>query len=171
MHDKLSEKLLKDFHGNAPTVNNTLKGTLPNLTKKAKVFVAQRLKENEYFRFGINGGGCSGFQYTMTNDATISEKDVLFSESPRAVVDKESLNYVWGSTIDLSGDKFSASLTVDNPCAKMSCGCGTSFNFDPKFLEEMEKKDAKPPVEIDGPSGLEPTRYGDWERKGIAYDF
>ena len=47
MHDKLSEKLLKDFHGNAPTVNNTLKGTLPNLTKKAKVFVAQRLKEND----------------------------------------------------------------------------------------------------------------------------
>lgn len=22
-----------------------------------------------------------------------------------------------------------------------------------------------------GPSGVEPTRYGDWERKGIAYDF
>jgi hypothetical protein len=27
------------------------------------------------------------------------------------------------------------------------------------------------PVEIDGPSGPEPTRHGDWERKGIAYDF
>lgn len=27
------------------------------------------------------------------------------------------------------------------------------------------------PVELDGPSGLEPTRHGDWERKGIAYDF
>lgn len=25
--------------------------------------------------------------------------------------------------------------------------------------------------EIDGPAGKEPTRYGDWERKGIAYDF
>ena len=25
--------------------------------------------------------------------------------------------------------------------------------------------------EIDGPSGPEPTRYGDWERKGIASDF
>ena len=76
-------------------------------------------------------------RYTMTNDESISEKDVLFSESPRAVVDKESLNYVWGSTIDLSGDKFSASLTVDNPCAKMSCGCGTSFNFDPKFFSSL----------------------------------
>ncbi len=25
--------------------------------------------------------------------------------------------------------------------------------------------------EIDGPSGVEPTRYGDWERKGIVSDF
>ena len=25
--------------------------------------------------------------------------------------------------------------------------------------------------EIGGPSGPEPTRYGDWERKGICYDF
>ena len=27
------------------------------------------------------------------------------------------------------------------------------------------------PPEINGPSGKEPTRNGDWERKGIAYDF
>lgn len=27
------------------------------------------------------------------------------------------------------------------------------------------------PAEIDGPKGPEPTRYGDWERKGIASDF
>ncbi|HXQ12684.1 MAG TPA: DUF1674 domain-containing protein [Caulobacteraceae bacterium] len=30
---------------------------------------------------------------------------------------------------------------------------------------------ANPPPEIGGPSGPEPTRYGDWERKGIAVDF
>ena len=27
------------------------------------------------------------------------------------------------------------------------------------------------PIEVNGPKGLEPTRYGDWERKGICYDF
>jgi len=31
---------------------------------------------------------------------------------------------------------------------------------------------AKPlPKELDGPKGPEPTRYGDWENKGIASDF
>lgn len=32
-------------------------------------------------------------------------------------------------------------------------------------------KDDKKPKEIGGPKGLEPTRYGDWERKGICVDF
>lgn len=32
-----------------------------------------------------------------------------------------------------------------------------------------EKK--KKPAEVGGPEGLEPTRYGDWERKGIVSDF
>ena len=30
---------------------------------------------------------------------------------------------------------------------------------------------AKMPKELGGPSGPEPTRYGDWERKGICVDF
>ena len=45
-----------------------------------------------------------------------------------------------------------------------------------KALEEVyernfQKKNSEYPVEINGPSKLEPTRYGDWERKGIISDF
>lgn len=36
--------------------------------------------------------------------------------------------------------------------------------------QEVESK-KKRPNEVGGPSGPEPTRYGDWERKGIASDF
>jgi hypothetical protein len=32
-------------------------------------------------------------------------------------------------------------------------------------------KPATPPTEIGGPEGPEPTRYGDWERKGVCVDF
>ncbi len=35
-----------------------------------------------------------------------------------------------------------------------------------QFSDEPKK-----PKELGGPKGLEPTRYGDWERKGICYDF
>jgi hypothetical protein len=45
-----------------------------------------------------------------------------------------------------------------------------------RALEEAENRrraviPAKPPKEIDGRSGPEPTRFGDWENKGIASDF
>jgi hypothetical protein len=30
---------------------------------------------------------------------------------------------------------------------------------------------APPPAEIGGPKGPEPTRYGDWEKKGLISDF
>jgi hypothetical protein len=36
---------------------------------------------------------------------------------------------------------------------------------------EREKNAAPKPKEIGGPEGPDPTRYGDWERKGIASDF
>ncbi len=45
-----------------------------------------------------------------------------------------------------------------------------------RALEEAAaRRAARPPVDLPpeegGPSGLEPTRYGDWERKGLASDF
>ena len=44
-----------------------------------------------------------------------------------------------------------------------------------RALEEAaERRKAAPeakPAELGGPSGLEPMRYGDWERKGLAVDF
>jgi hypothetical protein len=37
--------------------------------------------------------------------------------------------------------------------------------------KKYKTKTKKPSKEIGGPSGPEPTRYGDWEKKGICYDF
>lgn len=37
--------------------------------------------------------------------------------------------------------------------------------------KKAEADQASRPQEINGPRGLEPTRHGDWEKKGIAYDF
>ena len=35
----------------------------------------------------------------------------------------------------------------------------------------LEKKDITLPKELGGREGVEPVRYGDWEKKGIAVDF
>ena len=44
-------------------------------------------------------------------------------------------------------------------------------NADTTQDPSKESKKHKKTKEIGGPKGLEPTRYGDWERKGIAVDF
>ena len=43
--------------------------------------------------------------------------------------------------------------------------------MNPKKKLKQKKKLVGKKKEIGGPKGLEPTRYGDWERKGICYDF
>ena len=43
--------------------------------------------------------------------------------------------------------------------------------MNPKKKLKQKKKLVEKKKEIGGPKGLEPTRYGDWERKGICYDF
>ena len=35
----------------------------------------------------------------------------------------------------------------------------------------LEKKEVNFPKELGGPEGVEPVRFGDWEKKGIAIDF
>ncbi|MBK6658048.1 MAG: DUF1674 domain-containing protein [Proteobacteria bacterium] len=46
----------------------------------------------------------------------------------------------------------------------------------PPAAQPGDKEPATPPAtdrprEYGGPAGLEPTRYGDWERKGRCVDF
>ena len=46
----------------------------------------------------------------------------------------------------------------------------TKPKIDEQQLGQFSDKPNKP-KEVNGPKGLEPTRYGDWELKGICYDF
>ena len=61
--ESLDDKILRDFHGFAPTIDQSYAGKLPTITPKAQIYITQTLKPGEYFRFGVNGGGCSGFTY------------------------------------------------------------------------------------------------------------
>ncbi|HEV2442365.1 MAG TPA: DUF1674 domain-containing protein [Steroidobacteraceae bacterium] len=46
-----------------------------------------------------------------------------------------------------------------------------SLSADAGLRADPAAADAKRPREIGGPSGPEPTRFGDWERKGRCIDF
>lgn len=126
----LENKLIEDFHGNIPIINNSYKGILPTISNKAKIFISQNLGKEQYFKFGIVSGGCSGFEYLWEAVDNKEEDDIVFCDSPKAIIDKESLKFCYGVVIDLEDQAFGKMLKVDNPGAKSSCGCGTSFSPD-----------------------------------------
>jgi iron-sulfur cluster assembly protein len=78
-------------------------------------------------RVGVRGGGCSGFQYQLAFDEQ-RESDLAFeSHGLKLLVDRESLPYVDGSTIDYEESLQGAGFKVNNPNVVAACGCGSSF--------------------------------------------
>jgi iron-sulfur cluster assembly accessory protein len=81
-------------------------------------------------RIAVNGGGCSGFQYEFKLDDTRAEDDMAIERDGATVlIDSMSLGLMTGSTLDFVDDLMGQSFRVQNPQAKSSCGCGTSFSL------------------------------------------
>jgi len=81
-------------------------------------------------RVAVNGGGCSGFQYEFKLENARAADDQAFERDGATVlVDSVSLGFVAGSTLDFVDDLMGQSFRVQNPQAKSSCGCGTSFSL------------------------------------------
>jgi len=79
-------------------------------------------------RVSVEGGGCSGFQYRFDMDREQAPDDLLIRrEGAVVLIDQVSLGYLAGSDIDFVDDLIGASFRINNPNAKASCGCGTSF--------------------------------------------
>jgi|TARA_B110001454_G_scaffold92767_1_gene88452 iron-sulfur cluster assembly protein len=93
-------------------------------------------------RMGVKGGGCSGFTYTLDFTSKVTKRDLTYSSfDVIIVVDKKSHLYIGQTTIDWSNDLQDRGLKFDNPFAKGSCGCKTSFMID---IEQTKKPDSKP---------------------------
>jgi len=81
-------------------------------------------------RLSVLGGGCSGFQYKFDVEKTKTDDDAaIVRDGVTMLVDSVSLQYLAGSEVDFVEDLIGASFKVNNPQAKASCGCGTSFSL------------------------------------------
>lgn len=82
-------------------------------------------------RVEVLAGGCNGFQYRfdLTRDLT-ADDEVFERGGARVVVDPASLDLLEGSELDFKDTLMGAYFAVENPNAKTSCGCGTSFSVD-----------------------------------------
>ena len=81
-------------------------------------------------RVTVEGGGCSGFQYKFDMERSKAVDDLVIDRDGAVVlIDPISVNYMAGSEIDFVDSLIGASFKVNNPKAKASCGCGTSFSL------------------------------------------
>src|SRR6476646_8349932 len=103
------------------------------ITDRAAQRIGEILKtepSGAMLRLSVLGGGCSGFQYKFDVEREAASDDVsIVRNGVIMVVDAVSLQYLAGSEVDFVDDLIGASFKVNNPKAKASCGCGTSFSL------------------------------------------
>lgn len=100
---------------------------------KLKQIKESKKQNNIHLRIIIESGGCSGFQYKLNleNDSSlISSDDIIFNfQDEKIVIDKLSLNFIKGSTIEYIDSMIKSGFYIkENPTADQSCSCGTSFS-------------------------------------------
>jgi iron-sulfur cluster assembly protein len=96
--------------------------------------IAKRGRPETALRVGIRGGGCSGFSYVIEfHDGAPNARDVVYDRTAtdgsavRILVDKKSLLYLNGSTLEWEKTLMRQGFKFVNPNEKSNCGCGTSF--------------------------------------------
>jgi len=80
-------------------------------------------------RVSVKGGGCSGLMYDLGFDEEIKPADQIFEDKGiKILVDKKSLLYLLGTTLDFSDGLNGKGFQFVNPNASRTCGCGESFS-------------------------------------------
>ncbi len=103
--------------------------------KEVKKIIADQVAAGEtrtlHLRMRVVGGGCSGFQHKLDLDPEVNQKlDAEFEmQGVPVVIDKRSLLYLDGVTVDFHDDLNKRGFSITNPHAKGTCGCGSSFSM------------------------------------------
>lgn len=95
--------------------------------EKLKELLAANPDSDQALRVAVRGGGCSGFQYALALDAEKEDDHVYEHNGVRVLVDKVSMQFVFGSEVDYVEGLQGAGFAVNNPNVVAACGCGSSF--------------------------------------------
>jgi iron-sulfur cluster insertion protein len=107
------------------------------ITEKAISEIKRVIQEEKYeqdkvaLRVRVVGGGCSGFQTKLDLDEKFDEKtdNLTDIDGIKIAVDKRSALYLEGASIDYHEDLNKRGFIVNNPGARSTCGCGSSFSM------------------------------------------
>ena len=114
-------------------VGTTIKRSMIHISDTAKLKINELRKEEgrspeQIIRVSVKGGGCSGLMYDLGFDDEVKEGDKVYADNDvKILVDKKSLLYLLGTTLDYSGGLNGKGFQFINPNAERTCGCGESF--------------------------------------------
>lgn len=101
----------------------------PQAIAKVREIMATQDPVPAGLRLGVVGGGCSGFQYSMSFESQPGMMDkVLNFDGLKVFVDSTSLMYLNGCVVDYLETLEASGFKFDNPNTKSTCGCGSSFS-------------------------------------------
>ena len=97
---------------------------------KVRSLMTQEGRDDLRLRLAVQPGGCSGLIYQLYFDERTLEGDAVreFGDGVEVVIDKMSVPYLDGATIDFEDTIQKQGFTIDNPNAQGSCACGDSFH-------------------------------------------
>ncbi|WP_309616831.1 iron-sulfur cluster assembly accessory protein [Salinibacterium sp.] len=97
---------------------------------KVRSLMSQEGRDDLRLRLAVQPGGCSGLIYQLYFDERSLDGDAVvdFGEGVEVVLDKMSVPYLDGATIDFEDTIQKQGFTIDNPNAQGSCACGDSFH-------------------------------------------
>ncbi|ROR71789.1 HesB/IscA family protein [Bogoriella caseilytica] len=96
---------------------------------KVRTLLEQEGRDDLRLRVAVQPGGCSGLIYQLYFDERFLDGDVARDfDGVEVIVDKMSVPYLEGATIDFSDTIEKQGFTIDNPNAGGSCACGDSFH-------------------------------------------
>ncbi|HSI90376.1 MAG TPA: iron-sulfur cluster assembly accessory protein [Adhaeribacter sp.] len=113
--------------------NNTIKKAPITITEKALAEVKtimqdKNVPEGYGLRIGVQGGGCSGMSYLLGFDKAKESDETFDLEGVTLIMDKKHGMYVMGMEVDFQDGLNARGFVFNNPQAKSTCGCGSSFS-------------------------------------------
>ena len=101
----------------------------PKAVSKVKEIMAAQDPVPAALRLGVQGGGCSGFSYSMQfdNEKGLMDKSFEF-DGLTLLVDGTSYMYLDGCEVDYLETLEASGFKFNNPNVKSTCGCGSSFS-------------------------------------------
>jgi iron-sulfur cluster assembly accessory protein len=101
----------------------------PKAADKLKGILEKKGIPGGFLRVKVTAGGCSGMTLEFDLSDQLGPDDKAYeSNGMKIVVDPKSEFFLYGSTVDYQSTLMKSGFVVDNPNAKTTCSCGTSFS-------------------------------------------